>query len=462
MIKYAWAMKLLSKVVWSDGMYLGPHHFQVQSRYFEDSIQFATSSLWFGSYGLAGIDLDSEALYNGTVSLLHARGLFPDGLAFSMPDADSLPPPRVITDLFPPTRDGLTISMAIPRRKPNGSNCLLPNGSENTAASPPQSDSRYVAEPHVMHDENTGYDERTVRLGRKNVRLLAEGEPAGDLLTLPVGRVLRDGSGHFVYDSNFIPPVLQIGASTRLLLLLQRLIEILDAKSTAIGGGARSADFSTHEIANFWLLHAVNSGLAPLRHLLASRRRHPEELFLELSRLAGSLCTFALESQPRDLPLYEHQNPGECFEKLDRHIRAHLETIVPTNCISIPLTAAGDYFYEGDVGDTRALGPARWILGLRADAGEAEIMTRAPQLVKVCSPPFVRELVKRAMPGMALTHLAVPPAAVSARVETQYFNISRNGPCWDHIGKTRQVGVYVPGEFPNPKVEILAVLENQS
>src|SRR5581483_2206429 len=111
-------------------------------------------------------------------------------------------------------------------------------------------------------------------------------ETAGDLLTLPIGRVLRDGSGHFMYDPQFIPPVLQISASTRLLQLLQRLIEILDSKSAAIGGAGRgSADFSTREIANFWLSHAVNSGLAPLRHLLASKQRHPEELFIELSRL---------------------------------------------------------------------------------------------------------------------------------------------------------------------------------
>ena len=50
-------MKLLSRVVWSEGMYLGPHHFQVQNRYFEDSIRFAASSLWFSSFGLAGVEL---------------------------------------------------------------------------------------------------------------------------------------------------------------------------------------------------------------------------------------------------------------------------------------------------------------------------------------------------------------------------------------------------------------------
>ena len=67
-----------------------------------------------------------------------------------------------------------------------------------------------------------------------------------------------------------------------------------------------------------------------------------------------------------------------------------------------------------------------------------------------------------ALPGMALTHLPVPPPAISARAETLYFGISRSGPCWDHMAKTREIGVYIPGEFPNPEAEILAVLDNQS
>jgi type VI secretion system protein ImpJ len=249
--------------------------------------------------------------------------------------------------------------------------------------------------------------------------------------------------------------------------MVQRLIEILGEKSEAIGRGARGsgargsgAEFSTREIANFWLLHAVNAALAPLRHLFVTKRGHPEEVFLELSRLGGALCTFALESHPRNLPLYDHLNLSDCFDQLDRHIRAHLETIVPTNCVSIPLTAAGDYFYEGEISDQRCLGRSRWVLAVRAGLGEAELMTKVPQLVKVCSPPFVRELVRRALPGLTLTHLPVPPPAIAARVETQYFGISKSGPCWDHMVQTRRIGAYVPGEVPNPEAEILVVLDS--
>ncbi len=99
------------------------------------------------------------------------------------------------------------------------------------------------------------------------------------------------------------------------------------------------------------------------------------------------------------------------------------------------------------------------MLAVRAAMGEAELMAQVPRLIKVCTPPFVRELVKRALPGMALTHLPVPPPAISARVETQYFGISRTGPCWDHMVQIRHDRRVCSGRFPEPEVEILVVLE---
>src|SRR6202021_2309201 len=108
-------------------------------------------------------------------------------------------------------RDGIVVMLAIPPRKPNGFNCALESNGVNGGDG-----ARYLAESRVLHDENTGADERPVRLGRKNLRLLIDTEPAGDLLTLPIARVVRDGSGHYVYDSQFVPPVLLESATSRL------------------------------------------------------------------------------------------------------------------------------------------------------------------------------------------------------------------------------------------------------
>src|SRR5260370_2456213 len=80
------SMKSLSRVVWSEGMYLGPHHFQTQSRYFEDSARFAIENSWFEPWGLISCNLDEAAIRNGRVAVVGAQGMFGDGLAVEMVD----------------------------------------------------------------------------------------------------------------------------------------------------------------------------------------------------------------------------------------------------------------------------------------------------------------------------------------------------------------------------------------
>ena len=55
--------------------------------------------------------------------------------------------------------------------------------------------------------------------------------------------------------------------------------------------------------------------------------------------------------------------------------------------------------------------------------------------------------------------MPMPPRAITASAETQYFLVNKQGPCWDHMVATRRVGVYVPGEFIQPEIELLVVLD---
>jgi type VI secretion system protein ImpJ len=447
-------MDSLSQVVWSEGMHLGPHEFQAQARFFESAIHFSASALWFQGWGVTSYKLDEDALRNGTVSVLHASGIFPDGAPFLIPQADRIPPVREIGELFLPTQDNLTIFLAIAAFRPQGPNCAINDG---------QGDARYASELQTFADETTGSDTRSIHIRRKNIRLLIESELSDGIVNLPLARVKRDGKGHFIFDSAFIPPCLQISGSHHLMMLVRRLIEILEAKSLTLSrsnsGEAGVARFSSRDVANFWLLHAVNTGLSTLRHLWIAKRGHPEELFMEMSRLGAALCTFALESDARKLPIYDHRQLSHGFALLDEHIRTHLEIIIPTNCITIPLVKVADWFYEGEVNDTRCFGKARWILGINAKLGEVDLINKTPDLVKICSAKFIGELVRRAVSGLTLNHLPTPPAAISARVEDHYFGISREGPFWQSIVDTRRVGLYVPADLPEPELELLVVLE---
>jgi type VI secretion system protein ImpJ len=392
------------------------------------------------------------------LSLVHARGLFPDGLAFQMPDADAVPPVLNINDLFSATRESLIVQLAVPARRPEGPNCALDS-------EPSPVELRFRAEMLTLPDENTGRDEKQIQVGRKNIRFVVDGQDTQGLVTLPVARVLRDGSGRFIFDSSYIPPCLQISASERLLVIARTLVDILDEKSASLSRARRAtaqgrAGYSSQEIASFWFVHTVNESLSVLRHLSVSERGHPEQLYLEMSRLAGALCTFGLESHPETLPAYNHDDLEKCFGPLNQHIRAHLELVVPSNCVQIPLVAAGRNFRNGDVLDQRCLDRARWILAVRAETGEAEIIAKTPRLVKVCSKDLLPELVKTALPGLGLVHLPIPPSAIAPKVEFQYFGLSRTGSCWEHIVQTRKVGVYIPDDLPGVELELLVVLES--
>lgn len=448
-------MKQLSRVVWNEGMHLAQHHFQAQSRYFEDAIQFALSSLFFAPYGLAACELDNEAIRNDTISLVHARGVFPDGLPFDIPASDPAPEPLDVRELFSPTQESHLVLLTIPPYQPDRSNFAV-NGEANGSGA------RYRAASASMLDDTTGRDERPVDIGRKNIRLTLDIGVDGDTVVLPIARVQRDGAGHFMYDPEFIAPSIQVGASGRLMHLLQRLVEILDAKSESMGRGRRgnAEEFAREEVASFWLLHAIDSSLPPLRHIAQVKRVHPEHLFVELSRLAGALCTFALDAHPRSLPLYDHDHPQSCFEELDRHIRANLDIVAPSARTVVPLRMTTPFLHTGAISDQRAFGRARWILGVRSSLSGVELAARVPQLAKVCSARFTLELVRRAFPGMRLEHLAFPPASIAPRPDTQYFSVDRAGPCWDTLNSTHEIGVYLPDAIPHPEVELVIVAES--
>ncbi|MGH9652353.1 MAG: type VI secretion system baseplate subunit TssK [Bryobacteraceae bacterium] len=451
-------MKHLSRIVWAEGMYLGPHHFQAQTRYFEDAIQFAANALWFAPFGLLGFELNAEALSNGTLLLSHARGIFADGLPFDMPAGDPPPEPRPVAESFPPTAHSLLAYLAVPKRKELGGNCTLtPSLGANGT--------RFLAEERPVFDEVTGGEEKPVNFGRKNIRLLFEGESLDDYDALPLARILRDGAGRFVLDAKFIPPLLRFGASPAILATLRRLIDMLTQKNAVFTGtigdySRQQSGMSARQVSTFWFLHAVNSALASLRHLYLSKQGHPEELYAEMLRLGGALCTFGLDSSAANLPIYDHLDLQSCFEALDAHIREHLELVVPSNAISIKLEPGERYFWHGELRDTRLLGPSRWFFSIAANVGESELISGTPALVKVCSERFVPELVRRALPGLQLTHVPSPPAALAPRIANQYFSINRAGPCWNHLLETRSVGIYVPGEIPNPELELVVLLES--
>ena len=415
-------------------------------------MQFRLESMSFRPWGFRVLEISQPALAAATFGIRRAEGIFPDGLPFEFPDSDKPPDPKPLADCFARGQDAVELYLAVPRFHERGLNLASRDG-----------DARYRAETEVFHDENTGVSERPVQVARKNLRLLAEDEPRDGYVTLRVGRVRRTDAGTFQLEPRSVPPLLDCQANDYLKSITRRLLEILSARSSAIAGMRRQknqslADFTSADIASFWLLYTINTAFPVLRHLYETRRAHPEGLFAAMITLAGALATFAVDIHPRDLPIYDHENLGECFTALDETLRKQLDTVVPVKFVALPLKLVQAAIYATSIDDERYLVNTKMYLAIGADAPQAEIATRTPQLVKICSSNQIDHLVRQALPGVTLTHVPAPPSVIPVKLNYQYFSISQGGADWDAILRARSLAAYIPADLPNPQLELLILL----
>lgn len=450
-------MKRLQPVIWTKGTFLSPQHLQLQDRFLENLLQFQLENLSFRPWGFSSVQISQEALAAGSLGISTAGGIFPDGLLFEIPASDAAPPPKLLADCFEPDQDTLDIHLAVPQYQERGL---------NVASTARDGGARYRAEIELFRDENTGLSEKPVQIARKNLRLLVGGEARDGYSTLRVARVKRTPAGALQLDPRFVPPVLDFRANDYLTSIARRLVEILSARSSSIAGLRRQknqtlADFTSADIANFWLLYTIDTAFPEFRHLFETRGGHPETLFAAMLSLAGALTTFSTAIHPRDLPLYDHADLGPCFTDLDEKLRTLLETVVPSNFVSLPLKLVQPSIYATSIDNDKYLVNTKMYLAVSAESSHAEIAGKAPHLVKVCSASHIEHLVRQALPGVPLTYVPAPPSAIPVKLNFQYFSLSQSGVAWEAIQRARNLAAYVPGEFPNPELELIILLPSE-
>lgn len=447
-------MRQLQPVIWSKGTFLAPQHLQAQDRFIESTLQFRLEALSFTPWGFGDLHVNQEALAEGNFAISSAAGIFPDGLTFDIPNSDAAPAPKPLLPFFEREQQIVDVYLAIPHYRERGLNVSVERSNADT---------RYMADVVMIRDENSGTAEKPIQIAKKNFRLLVEGESREGSSVLRIARVERTVSGTLQLDSRFIPPLLNIGANDYLMAIVRRLVEILAAKSSILAGNRRQrsqglADFTASDIANFWLLYTVNSYFPLLRHIYETRRGHAEVTYRILTALAGALTTFSIKIQPRDLPLYNHDDLGPCFTDLDEKLRELLETVVPSNFFSLPLKLVQPSVYATAIDDDKYLMGTKMYLAISADMNEADLIRRAPQLIKLCSATQIEQLVRQALPGIPLTHLPKPPGSIPMKLNYQYFSLNQSGAAWETVARARSLAAHVPDEIRNPQLELIILL----
>ena len=448
-------MSKYRKIVWNEGMLLTPHHFQQWDNYFEDQLTSRINSTLQYAYGILDLQVNNEAIANGNFQITNCYAVMPDGLIVNVPDAEAVPDLRPVGDHFHPEQERLGVHLAIPAKKMGEANYQA-NGAK---ANP---NLRFLQEGALVKDETSGTNEQPLAYAKSNLRLIFDDEVRDGFTALKIAELQRTPTGQLKIADDYIPPILKINASMWVTNMLRQVVEILITKSGSLGEQRRQsraslADFTTSEVAVFWLLHTVNSSIPLMAHFFRSPMVHPERLYLEMASLVGKLMTFSTDYNPKDIVKYDHDDLYFTFSNLSAVLKELLETVIPSRCVPILLEKTRETLYVGRIEDERLLKEAGFYLAVKSQMPEAKLIEGVPRVVKIASRDAIDQVIGAALPGVVLTHANPPPAPIPARVGFKYFMLDTIGPYWNGIRGSKVIAVHVPDEIPDEKLEMYAV-----
>ena len=444
----------ITRPLWAQGIFMTPQHFQQQAlwdRYADEHIARMTSP---APWGVVRVELDTQALSISrlTVNTLALR--LPDGTIVDTDTADLTPPARNLDDV-PAQQESVVVLIGLALVDAQGGNCV-------EAGERPARPRRFLREYLEIADLH-GEGKEEISVERHALALLFDFEAPGDYVTCPIARLVRSPQGRFELDAAFVPPCLFLSASARLTERMNRLSEILSAKSASLAVRRRQrsdqiADYAVADVALFWLLHSVNSTWPELARLCAAPQQHPERLYAVLARLAGALLTFSTTDTLQAIPVYHHLAPEPVFAELESLIRTLLDTVIPSRVVPVALERARPTVWVGKILDERLVEGAEYYLSVQAGLPAHALLEQLPRLCKAGAPDEVEQIVNSALPGIPLRTMSRLPAAIPVRIENQYFALDSAHPAFQRMLDARACHFYVPASLPDVSLELFAVL----
>ncbi|EQC4553600.1 type VI secretion system baseplate subunit TssK [Cronobacter malonaticus] len=443
----------IERPLWTRGVMVSPQHFQCQAAFAAWHAECIAQTGVMNPWGVLRAELDADALKQGRVKASHLAVRFPDGTLIDSDSADALPPTLTLSEA---QRSDVTVLLALPQLYDNGGNCLLP---DEVAERPV----RYRQRWHQVRNRY-GDDSREIAVMQHELTLRLDSQDNSDYLVCPVARLHRDMQGAWTQDSAFLPPLLNLKASPWLSGQLEQLLMQLRTRLARLmamrrESNERMADFAVADVSLFWLLNALNSAEPVLGNFQRHPQVHPERLYQELVRLAGSLLTFSLEHTVSNIPVYRHGHLSDVFPSLFDLLGDLLEASLPSRVVAIDLFQDKRLRqWTARLHDPRLREEVDFYLSVRSTLPVAQLLEQFPQQCKVGSPDEVGEVINASRQGIPLRSLSHVPAAIPLRLENQYFALNMTHPAAHSMLVAGSCVFYVPGTLGEPELELYAVL----
>ncbi|WP_421159795.1 type VI secretion system baseplate subunit TssK [Aeromonas dhakensis] len=441
-------MSSRNRVIWREGLFIKPQHFQQQQRHSDYALHARLSALSDYFYGLQSLAINEDYLGFGRIALVGATGILPDGTVFNIPNDDMLPTPLEITDASVANQK---VYLALP----------LSVSGVNEVGQGGQVATRLQAHRHDVRDlHSEGGDVVSLEVGRVSLRLMLEREDRSAYASLAIARILdKRPDGGLVLDPNFMPCSISVSAIPTLKRFLGESAGLVAERARSLSQRiAAPGQQGVADVAEFMMLQLLNRAQPQLSHLARLGTLHPERLHESLVQLCGELMTFTDESRlPPEFPAYRHDDQQVSFEPVMLALRQALSTVLSPRAVSIQLRKHQYGIMVAMVNESELMKSADFVLAVRSRMPQEQLRKQLLQQTKVASSDKIRELISLQLPGIPLLPLPVAPRQLPYHAGYSYFQLDRQSPAWQMLAVSNTLAFHIAGDFPELDMQLWAI-----
>lgn len=438
-----------NRVIWNEGLFIKPQHFQQQQRFDEYTLNERLLSVSSYLYGISSLSINPEYLSFGRIAIDSAAGVMPDGSVFRIPQEDMQPDPLEVEDA---TLTGQIIYLAIPLKNESLLEVDWPNA---------KGTGRYSSRHQEVKDiQSIDGDTAQIDLASVHLKLMLEKEDRSAYASVAIAKIReKRPDGSVVLEDDFVPCHFDVHCNALLHRCINEISGLMKERAKGIAQRlGSSGQGAVADVSDFMLLQVLNRLQPILQHLVNLRSLHPERLYEVLSSMCGELATFIDESRlAPNLKGYNHDMPSDAFWQVIRYLRQSLSVVVEPRAVSMQLQQRKYGLMVAPIHDPQLLDKAEFILSVKANMPLEELRNLFSQQTKVSSVEKIRDLISHQLPGIPVIPLPVAPRQLPYHSGYTYYQLDKTSKAWEMLDNASGFAFHVAGAFEGLDLQFWAI-----
>lgn len=439
----------MEKLIWSEGLLLAQQHFQQWDDYHDRLASFRSDHARPCNWGVSRLEYCDSSLANGILRITACDVIFRNGRVVRFTDRQG----ELALDFHDCKGDILDIYLCIPA---NNAIAGISGYSDNGTQSAWRASYRTVAD---LHDPDR---KRELAFAEPNLMLKVGSENLDHYDALKIMQVSRLDDMSFRASDRYAPPCLRYDASPVLVEIVRRLTDLVRAKARIVSDRRRSfnagiIDFGINDLLGFVFLERLSEYYMVFEAFRKNTEHHPMDVFMEMGKLYGSLCSLTEVYDIDNFPSYRHDDPGKVFIEAIEHIESLIERVMPTSIEPLKLVRENDNIVTAEINDTRMLESRQFFLCVLVERETAEWINEFGKFTRIAARKDLEELVISAMPGIGIRHIQRPPTRMPVKAGYEYFMLEKGGRFWEAVRESRTLSLFITDEYADASVEIITL-----